>query len=49
MSDLLTAIGAFFDKYLKRRPILYKLLVGLGFLIVIGLFVRDIASLGGEP
>ena len=46
MSDLFTAIAAFFDRHLKRRPMLYKLLVGLGFIVVIGLFVRNILSVG---
>ncbi|MEM9426716.1 MAG: hypothetical protein AAGA06_08435 [Pseudomonadota bacterium] len=48
MSEFLSVIAEFFDKHLRKRPLLYKLIVGLGFLIIVGLFVRDIASIGGE-
>ena len=42
MSDLLMVVGQWIETKIKTRGFLYKLAVGLGFVIVITLFARDI-------
>ena len=45
MGDLLMVIGQWIEDRFKTRGVLYKLGVGLGFVIIIALFARDILAM----
>ena len=45
MSDLLMVIGQWIETKIKTRGLLYKLAVGLCFVIVIAFFARDILQM----
>ncbi|MEM9974781.1 MAG: hypothetical protein AAF771_11430 [Pseudomonadota bacterium] len=44
MNDFLAAIGQWIDARITSRGPLYKIAVGLAFVIVIGLFASDITQ-----
>ena len=49
MNDLLTAFGDCIESRITRRGFGYKLAVGILFVAIIGIFVRDVVQMiGGE-